>query len=56
MTRRVKGMSHQGNPRKQAQQQRGRAGNGFVRLLALGFNAEMPSDFFKGDLNLPTHH
>jgi len=56
MTGQVKRMSHQGNPRKQPQQQWCRAGNRFVRPLALGFNAEMPPDLLKGDFNLPAPH
>ncbi len=49
-------MRNQCNPRKQAQQQWRGARNGFVRPLALGFNAEIPPRFFEGDFDLPAHH
>src|SRR3990172_8490616 len=49
-------MSNQRNPREQAQQHRSRTGNGFIRPLALSFNAEMAPRFFKSDFDLPAHH
>ena len=49
----VEGMSNQGHPREQTQQQRRGTGNRFVRPLALGFHAQMTTGFFKSDFQLP---
>ena len=47
------GMSKQGHPREQTQQQGRGTGNRFVRPLALSFDAQMTTGFFESDLQLP---
>ena len=49
----MKRIRQQRDPRKQAQEQWGGAGNGFIRPLTLGFHAQMTARFFKGDFQLP---
>ncbi len=47
-------MSQHGHNRKQAQEDRGGAGNGFIRPLTLGFQAQMLSDVAESRFHLPT--
>ena len=49
-------MSSQSDPGKQAQKERRGTSNRLVRPLALGFNAQMSTNFFKGDFKLPALH